>query len=212
LHTLANLHPATHGTVFLHDRPITALKPKMIARQLGILFQDTLSAFSQTVLEFCLTGRHPYRSVFHFDTAADHALALQSLRLLELDTQLTQSVQTLSGGERRRLAIATLLTQAPAIYLLDEPLNHLDIRHQMRVLQHFQQLARTGASVMLTLHDVTLAAALCHQILLVFGGGSTLYGTPEKILTTDNLSRLYGHPLQSFSLGTRQVWLPALAI
>jgi iron complex transport system ATP-binding protein len=213
LHTLANLHPVHTGEIFLDNHPITQLKPKVIAQTLGILFQDTSATFSQTVLEFCLTGRHPHLSHLGFESAADKELALAALTLMDLDKKLPQKVQTLSGGERRRLAIATLLTQTPQIYLLDEPMNHLDIRHQMQILQHFKNLAASqAATVMMSLHDMNIAQHFCTHVLLLFGDSTSLYGTPKDILTAENLSRLYQYPVQGEHIGLRQFWLPQLTI
>jgi iron complex transport system ATP-binding protein len=135
LHTLANLHPVHAGEIFLDNQLLTELKPNAIAQKLGILFQDTSALFSQSVLEFCLTGRHPHLSRLAFESANDKAIALAALTRMDLDKKLSQAVHTLSGGERRRLAIATLLTQTPQIYLLDEPMNHLDIRQSCTILK-----------------------------------------------------------------------------
>lgn len=107
---------------------------------------------------------------------------------------LRQAVVTqLSGGEKRRLAIAALLVQTPSIYLLDEPTNHLDIRHQLSIMQHFVSLAESKqAAVVMTLHDIRLARAYCSHIVLIFPNGETQQGTPEVLLTKSNLSELYG--------------------
>jgi iron complex transport system ATP-binding protein len=143
----------------------------------------------------------------------DKHIANAALTLLQLDKKLSQKVHTLSGGERRRLAIATLLTQAPQIYLLDEPMNHLDIRHQMLILQHFKHLAAIkSATVLMSLHDINIAQQFCSQILLLFGDGTSLHGTPKDVLTEENLTRLYQHPLKSHVLGAQQFWLPELTI
>jgi iron complex transport system ATP-binding protein len=213
LHSFANLHPVSCGEILLNNQNMIEMKPKAIAQQLGILFQDTSAIFSQTVLEFCLTGRHPHLSRLAFESAHDMHIANTALTLLELDKKLSQKVHTLSGGERRRLAIATLLTQAPQIYLLDEPMNHLDIRHQIQMLQHFKQLATTeSAAVMMSLHDVNVAQHFCNRILLLFGDGSSLHGVPKDRLTEENLTRLYQYPLKSRLVGTQQFWLPELTI
>jgi iron complex transport system ATP-binding protein len=213
LHTLANLHPVHAGEIFLDNQLLTELKPNAIAQKLGILFQDTSALFSQSVLEFCLTGRHPHLSRLAFESANDKAIALAALTRMDLDKKLSQAVHTLSGGERRRLAIATLLTQTPQIYLLDEPMNHLDIRHQMLILHHFKKLATNqSAAVMMSLHDMNIAEHFCTHVLLLFGDGTSLYGTPKDILTTQNLSHLYQYPVQSGSIGPRQFWLPQLTI
>lgn len=212
LQTLANLHPAKTGEIYLRRKPFSALSTKQIAQQLGILFQETTALFSQTVFEFCLTGRHPHLTRFGFENEVDKQITAAALQTMQLENKSTQKVQTLSGGERRRLAIATLLTQAPQVYLLDEPMNHLDIRHQMQVLNHFKYLTQTtSATVMLSLHDINIAQNLCHRIILLFNDGSFLQGSPMDVLTEDNLSRLYQYRLTKTWVKSQQVWLPDYA-
>jgi iron complex transport system ATP-binding protein len=193
LHTLAGLHTPQSGNVYFNDQPVNTLSAKSLARQRGILFQDTHTALPLSVYEYCLTSRYPHQPFFQHNELADTRLIQSVLQTFELDHLGKITVTQLSGGEKRRLAIAALVIQSPSIYLLDEPSNHLDIRHQISVLEHFKSLAATKkTSVIMTLHDIRLARAYCSRLLLIFPDGFIEEGTPHTMLTNTNLSRLYG--------------------
>ncbi len=116
---------------------------------------------------------------------------------------------TLSGGEQRRLDLATLLTQNPQIYLLDEPTNHLDLHYQVRILNLLRELAgEYDRGICMTLHDINMAVRYCNRFLLLFGDGETDLGTSENVLTPTNLERLYGHKLRFIDTPEGPVWLP----
>ena len=107
-----------------------------------------------------------------------------------------RDVQTLSGGERQRVAIATILTQNPTLYFMDEPLAHLDLNHQIEVLNLMRARARRDhICCVMVLHEPGLAYRTCDSVLLLFGEGEWLYGAAEAMLTAENLTRLYGYPL-----------------
>jgi iron complex transport system ATP-binding protein len=119
-------------------------------------------------------------------------------------------VHTLSGGERQRLAIAALLAQQPRLYLLDEPLAHLDLNHQIAVLELLSRRAREdGVGIVMVLHDINLALRHADRALLLFGEGRTLEGPVEAVLTAESLSRLYGHPLRELRDGGARHFVPA---
>jgi iron complex transport system ATP-binding protein len=209
LHTLCGLLPVSFGEIWLQEKSLTKLSRKEIARNIGILLQETQDFFPQTVFEFCSNGRYPHTSYFPWKNAQDKQMITQALYTMELENFAYRKVKTLSGGERRRLSIAALLTQTPQLYLLDEPTNHLDLHYQIKILNHFKQLAKKNSiSVIQSLHDVNLAARFCEKVLLLFDDGEVLMGSKENILTTENLSRLYQHPLQMIHQEKTPVWLP----
>jgi len=209
LHTLAGLRPPASGSVVLNGQPLQKLPRRTIARQVGILFQDHRDAFPANVLETAMAGRHPWLGTLQWETAADLALVREALHAVGLENMEQRIVTTLSGGERRRLGIATLLAQDPQLLLLDEPTNHLDIHHQIRMLDLVLQLAtRHGKALLLVMHDLNLAQRYCNRFLLLFGDGETVQGDAAQVLTQTNLERLYRHPLQALQGPHGQVWLP----
>lgn len=162
----------------------------------GWLPQKQQDQFSATVLETVLSGRHPHLSRWAWESADDHALAMASLAAVDMADFATRDVLTLSGGERQRVAVATVLTQSPSLFFMDEPLAHLDLNHQIAVLNLMRDKThRDRVSCLMVLHEPGLAYRYCDSVLLLFGEGKWLYGSAESVLTVDNLSRLYGYPL-----------------
>lgn len=117
-------------------------------------------------------------------------------------------MQTLSGGERQRLAIATLLTQEAPLMLLDEPLTHLDLNHQIAVLDLLARRTRAGAGLISVLHDPGLAWRYADRVLLIYGDGHTDLGPADALLTPERLQRLYGHPLARVEQDGRVAFIP----
>jgi iron complex transport system ATP-binding protein len=209
LHTLAGLRKPDRGAVMIGGAPLHFLPRRDLAKHIGILLQDHVDTFPATVMETALIGRHPYLGPLQWEGPHDHALADEALHAVELGQMAGRNVATLSGGERRRLGIATLLVQDPDLLLLDEPTNHLDIHHQVRMLDLLAERSHTGEKAMLlVLHDLNLALRYCDHFLLLFGNGETLQGTADEVLTQTVLERLYGHPLQCLQSAQGPVWLP----
>jgi iron complex transport system ATP-binding protein len=209
LHTLAGLRRPDSGGVKLDGTPLTSLSRRRIARHIGVLLQDHQDAFPASVMETALIGRHPYLGSLQWEGAADYAAAAEALRTVGLEGMESRGIATLSGGERRRLGIATLLAQDPQVLLLDEPTNHMDLHHQILILDLLKRRTRVAAkSMLLVMHELNLALRYCDHFLLLFGTGETLQGMAEAVLTQPNLERLYGHPLQALQGPRGTVWLP----
>jgi len=210
LHTLAGLRPAQDGEIFLKDRSLNAWSPRERARLAGILLQDQDDPFPSTVLETALIGRHPHLQRWEWEGHQDFVQARSALAMMDLSDYEHRYIATLSGGERRRLGIAALLTQDPQLLLLDEPTNHLDIFHQIHTLQLLTRLTgQESRALIMVLHDITCAVRYCDHALLLFGDGETLTGTVTDIVNEDNLARLYGHPLRRIPGPDGDVWAPA---
>ena len=207
LHTLAGLRQARRGTVLLDDRPLPAWPPADRARRLGLLPQAAEDPFPVTVLETTLIGRHPHIDFWRWEDSGDIAVARQRLAEVDLHGLEDRSVDTLSGGERRRLAIATLLAQDPSTCLLDEPTNHLDPQHQLGVLKLFRGRADAGGSIVASLHDATLAARFADDALLLHGDGRWAFGPCDEVLTPARLSELYMSPMHEIGWGGRRVFI-----
>ena len=209
LTTLAGLRPPTAGTVSFAGQDAATMPPRQAALHRAWLGQFQSDPFGSTVLETALTGRHPHLGRWAWETKRDAELARSALRAVGLAQMESRPIHTLSGGERQRLAIATLLTQAAPLYLLDEPLAHLDLNHQMAVLELFAGAARDcGAGVIMVLHDPALAHRFCDRALLVFGDGRTENATVDGILTAKTLSELYGYALRQIDDGGQRCFIP----
>jgi iron complex transport system ATP-binding protein len=117
-------------------------------------------------------------------------------------------VSTLSGGERQRVAIATALTQQPAIWLADEPTNHLDLHHQVAVMELLHRQAEQGAAVFMCLHDLNLAARWCDHLLLLYPDGELCFGPAETMLVPEALERLYDQKLSVAQINGAPVFVP----
>lgn len=207
LQTLIGLLPLVSGEIYLQGKNISSMSSKNIAQTIGILFQDSHDVFPQTAWEVCSNGRYPHAT----SAGYNHRVVKQALLDMDLTEKANQRVHTLSGGERKRLSIATLLTQTPDVYLLDEPTNHLDLHYQVKVLNHFKCLAENAsAAICMALHDINLAAHYCQKVLLLFGDGSHLIGTVSSLFTDETLSRLYQHPLEKISIQNGAWWQPVL--
>jgi iron complex transport system ATP-binding protein len=210
LNTLAGLREAESGSIAVCGERYETLGSRRAAQLRGLLPQGHLDAFQSTVLETALIGRHPHLGRWDWEGREDECLAREALAAVDLAGLGAREVHTLSGGERQRLAIAALLAQQPHLYLLDEPLAHLDLNHQIAVLDLLSRRAREdGVGIVMVLHDINLALRHADRALLLFGDGRTLEGPVEAVLTAESLSRLYGYPLREVPDGASRHFVPA---
>jgi iron complex transport system ATP-binding protein len=209
LHALAGLHPAATGAVRIDGRALADWSRRALALRLGLLTQAAEDAFPGTVLDAVLVGRHPHIDFWQWEGAEDRAIARRALTQVDLAGLDLREVGSLSGGERRRLAVAAVLAQEPAIFLLDEPIQQLDPRHQIIVLDVFRRLADSGRTVVMSLHDVGLAARYADQALLLFGDGRWQHGAQREVLQAPNIEQLYGLPVRELRWEGGRTFVPA---
>ena len=207
--TIAGLRQPAGGDVLLNGRGIFSLPRSAIAKQLALLPQNVDDIFPATVLDTVLIGRHPHIPRLQWASGHDHDIAMSALETMDLGELAERDVLTLSGGERRRLAVAQILAQAPQVYLLDEPTNHLDPQHQLDVLRVFRQSADDGAAVVASLHDVNLAVRFADRCLLLFGDGRWDLGATDDILDEARLEALYGTPIESVHWRSQRLFVAA---
>jgi len=209
LHVLAGIAAPADGEVLFAGRPLAAWPRRDLARQLGLLMQASEDPFPGTVLDTALVGRHPHIDFWQWESDADRAAARRCLAAMDLEGLEARDVGTLSGGERRRLAIATVLAQDPQVFLLDEPIQQLDPQHELDVLRRFRALAEAGRTVVLSLHDPGLAARFADDVLLLFGDGRWRLGPVGETLHESAIGELYGIAVRQLTWAGGRTFVPA---
>jgi iron complex transport system ATP-binding protein len=206
--TLAGLRAPAAGTIAYDGTPLALLPPRDRARMRGWLPQDCVDFFPATVLETTLVGRHPHLRRFEWESSADFALARTALAGFGLAGFDARDVRSLSGGERRRVALAALVAQEPALMLLDEPSSHLDLDQQIAALDALAALARKrNTALVMALHDLHLALRYAdHAIAL--SGVHAIVGRAAEVLNANTLSALFDHRLVAVGEGATRTLLP----
>ena len=197
LHTLAGIHTPQEGEVMLWEQCVSQWPAKVLAKKRGLLLQHHHDPFPGKVIDYVLMGRHPYLHALQWESDEDFLLAEQTLKTVGLEGMALRDIDSLSGGEYQRMAIAMILLQAPELYLLDEPVNHLDLPFQHLILKLFSDVMRAhSGGIVMSLHDINLAARYCSHVMLIFEQGQIQFGPVNEILTEPNLSQLYHHPIK----------------
>ncbi|MEP6883464.1 MAG: ABC transporter ATP-binding protein [Gammaproteobacteria bacterium] len=209
LHTLAGLRPPKAGEVLIAGRPLSTWRRGALARELALLPQNVEDPFPASVIETVLLGRHPHIPRWQWESARDLAIASDALAAVGLAGYEARDILTLSGGERRRAALAAVLAQTPRIFLLDEPTNQLDPNHQLEALQLLRDRADAGAAVVVTLHDPNLAERFADDALLIGRNGEWQSGPVAGILTPQYLSTLYETRFETAEIRGRRIFFQA---
>jgi iron complex transport system ATP-binding protein len=208
LHTLAGLRNPAAGTIEFLGRSLATTGRRDLARLRGLLPQDDTDAFPATVLETVLIGRHPHLSRWQWEGADDLRIAREALAAADMTGTDARDVRTLSGGERRRVALAAVLAQQPHLFLLDEPSSHLDLAHQIALLDRLVDTVRAGGkALVMVVHDINLAARYCDHALLL-ADGIALAGPAPELLRAERLSAVFGIALQAVAGPRGSVFTP----
>lgn len=209
LHTLAGLRRPHAGEVLLDGRPIGQWPARARARRLGLVFQDDTESFPTTVREAVCAGRFAHQSLWRGLARADEDAVASALTAMHVADLAARPLTALSGGERRRVALATLLAQDPGVLLLDEPTNHLDWHNQFIVMESLShRVHQGGKTALVSLHDPNLAARYVDRVLLLGSDGTAEWGPTAELLTAERLARLYRHPFRQLSQPGMSVFVP----
>lgn len=205
---MAGLRRPTAGRVELQGRPIGDWPRLELAKRLGIVLQDEPADYWGTALDYVMLGNYPRSRTAYSEDPVPRERALALLGELDLAGHAAQPYRTLSGGERQRARLAQAFMQDPECLLLDEPLQHLDLKHQLAVMQALARRAAGGRAVLMALHEPAMAARLCDRAVLLYDSGRVLHGRIAEMLTQDNLQSLYQCRLEPAGQSDTQVFVP----
>ncbi|SMG45638.1 ABC transporter ATP-binding protein [Paraburkholderia susongensis] len=218
LSTLAGLRHASAGHVELDGLRLADWQPLPLARRRALMPQGANDAFSASVLDIVMLNRFPHLGGWGWERDADRAAAHAALERLGLAQFAARDVLSLSGGERQRVALAAVLCQDAPLLLLDEPLSHLDLHHQIDCLEALVAWVRESRrsalrsvlrSVLFSCHDLNLARRFATHALLLDGEGGAYAGPVRDVLTPALASRAFGYPLILIRDGEHEALIPA---
>ncbi|VVE70355.1 ABC transporter ATP-binding protein [Pandoraea captiosa] len=204
------------GHVSIGGKGLAQWRPEPLARIRALMPQHTRDAFGATALEVVLAGRHPYLVQGRWgawESDDDVAMARAALAQVGLEDFASRDVTTLSGGERQRVSLAAVIAQATPLLLLDEPLSHLDLHHQIDALEWLagraaRQPLRAGTAVIFSCHDLNLARRFASHALLLDGRGGWRAGPVRDVLTAEHCSAAFGYPLRLIRDGEDEALVP----
>jgi iron complex transport system ATP-binding protein len=190
---MSRLITPRRGHVLLDGKSIHSMRPKDLARVMGLLPQSPIAPEGITVADLVSRGRHPHQRTFSAWSRADDEAVGNALLATQTVELADRAMDELSGGQRQRVWIAMALAQQTDILLLDEPTTFLDISHQIEVLDLLTDLNRSqGTTIVMVLHDLNLAARYADYLIAMAHGRLHGVGRPEEVLTEDNVRTVFG--------------------
>jgi iron complex transport system ATP-binding protein len=189
------------GAVRLDGQALGQMSARARAQRLAYLSQDDRLQWPISVRNLVALGRHPYRGSWwrggfsaaaQAEADADERAIEQALRVTDVWTLRERRADELSGGERARARLARLLAVEAELMLADEPVAALDPMHQLRVMELLRSRCEAGQTVVVVLHDLTLASRFCDRLLLLDRGLAMACGEVETVLSAEQLARVYG--------------------
>ncbi len=200
LKTIPGFLPRTSGEIIINERSLDAWKRKELARIIALIPQEFQLQFDFTVEDLVLMGRFPYTGYSQNYTSLDKEKAMEVMEKLDLIEMKGKMFSQLSGGEKQRVAVARALVQETDVILMDESFSHLDINHQIELMDIVTTINRElGKLIILVSHNVNLAAEYCDRMILIKHGKIIADGSPLEIVTRENLQKLYNMELQIIS-------------
>ena len=178
------------GEIRVSGREINKLERKDLAKKVAFVPQLMEPVDGFKVVDMVNLGRTPYLDRFSFESDKDLRVVKWALEELKIEEFSRREIAELSGGEFQRVAIARALAQKPYIMLLDEPITHLDIRYQIRILKLLRSL-RKKRTIIATFHDLNMAARFCQRLILLKKGELIAEGLPDEVLTQKNIWKAY---------------------
>lgn len=200
--------PASSGTMSLNGEPLLGIGRRELAKRIAYLPQENYCPDYITLGELVELGGYARYSLFGGPDDKDRALFADALATVGLEGMASKPVNALSGGQRQRAWIAMILAQDSDVILLDEPVNHLDVRYQYSILGLIRSLTRRGKTVVAVLHDLNLTAAFADKVVMMREGRIVTHGDTFVSMTSENVRRVFDFEADIFQRGERLVCLP----
>lgn len=209
MNCLCGLNPPSQGQVSLNSRPLNQMSRAEIAQQMALVPQQQETAFAFTALEMVVMGRTPFLSTFESPSEQDIHDAKRVMLLLDVGGLAKADYNRLSGGERQLVLLARALFQSEQLLLLDEPTNHLDYRNKFQILSQVKRsCVESNTAVIAILHDPNLAQLYADKVMLLEHGKVLDYGERSAVMTSKNISRLYGLATASYQVASQEFFMP----
>lgn len=192
LKTFSGLLDPIDGTVKIYGENIKTMNRKKLAKKLSVVLTENISPSLMTVYELIAIGRMPYTSFMGNLNDNDYKIAYDALKAVGAVHLKDRYLSELSDGEKQKVMIARAIAQEPELLILDEPTSHLDIKYRIEIMRVLQKLAREKSiTCILSLHDIDLAIRCCQTIIIVNNNHIDDIGTPEEIINTEYIKKLY---------------------
>ncbi|MEP1446516.1 MAG: ABC transporter ATP-binding protein [Paraglaciecola sp.] len=188
---------ASQNNVSWKNKALNQYDSMSLAQQIAVVNQLNDSVFALDLYQIVRMGLLPHKSLLSRQTRSDNKSIHDAIATVGLENKINQTFSALSGGEQQRGLIARALVQKAALIILDEPVNHLDVYYQHQVLKLLRSLAhKLNITVVMSLHDLTLAANYCDHLCLLDHGKMVAQGAPQQVLTPARLQQVFKLPCQ----------------
>jgi iron complex transport system ATP-binding protein len=188
LRCLYRKNQPTAGDIYFQQQPIQQFSKNDFAKKVAVVLQEPPTEFQLSTADVIRMGLTPYKSLLAFDTLDDEKKIRRAAQQVDLLDKLNLSFNELSGGEKQRAMIARAILQSPELLIMDEPTNHLDIRHQIDILTLAKSM---GITILVSIHDLNLAAHYCDRLILLNQGRIVTQGKPEAVLTEKRIQSVF---------------------
>jgi len=197
LRVLSGLLVPSRGEVYLDGQNLCAFDRRQVAQRVAVVPQELAMPFAFSAYEMVMMGRTPHVRPILGAGPRDRQVVAEKMELTATSALAERPFVELSGGEKQRVIIAMALAQEPQVLLLDEPTVHLDINHQVEILELIKRLnRRESLTVLATMHDLNLAALYFDRLILLDGGRVVASGSPAEVLRQESIRQVFQTDVQ----------------
>jgi iron complex transport system ATP-binding protein len=193
LQTMAGFNPGYDGNILVNGKELSSLKILNRAQSIAFLAQMPEAALNSTVEQSIAYGRYPWHK-HKLDKKNEDQIIDKVIESMQLNEIRKKSIQKISGGELRKVEVATILAQNSEIMMLDEPLNHLDVSFRYKLMQLLKQQSQKKTVIIVT-HDIQYVQQYCTNVMLLLDNDHIITGSVNQVMTKLNLDKMLGKPL-----------------